>query len=1085
MRTLTDVFAPETPLLPEGLRTLVVSPGRVVEPGQTVHATFTFRNLGGGTATGFRVRFRLPEGLTYLVGTASIDNTPLDEQGGLTTLLQSSGADIGDIPAGSERRISLAYTVAPTIENGTPITLQAAISSFEVPLIGSNVVRLVVRSKPQLQNPLTKLTVAAVRETAPGQELQVKAQVHNSGQSSAHDLIVLLPVPANTAYVGDSARVAGHAAGGSERDPFGFGRPAITVKTLGPGTTIDVGYRVLIDPVVEDATAIAVAGAVCSQEVAEFALAPVTLKVASAPSFAGAETEFRADCEDDVEPGQRIALGLRARNTGTAIARAVRLKIDLPDGLAYTPGSRSVDGVPVVDRAADSGTFDIGDLVPGRSVDVALDAVVVAPQADGRELQLGASVEWKKGQRRFDRTVTVHSAPAFPAAFNDVVRESPRRLGPGDPVVATVHLVNLGADIATDVRLLLEGDDGLEGLRALEGKNELPVRDDGAVQLDTLEPGKPRTVRVEARVAPVIEDETQLRLRATLRTAQLDPVELGAATHVVASRPKFSAATSKLALAGNEVLRPNRTTLCRLSLVNEGTDAGRDVRVRLHLPEELRLEGVEGASRDGQSVVFGVVPAGETRDATVHLRLVATISHGDVLEVDARVSGLNVVPFTLETMRVATHAEPAFADNATLVSAPDDAIDAGAELTYALSLRNTGDGAAKRLTARLEQPSKTVYAPGTTTVNDVPLLDFAGTSPLLTPSGLTLADVGPGVEVIARLRVIVNTPLPAGTTIDARAIVSWDDAPEITVSAEPVRVRSAAAFAVSDPVLPFSVLDAAAALEPPPQQHQLPRAGRTMQLPPAVPVRGALQGGGARGHALHGDVVSGNGEQVHDEVRSGATLTLALTEDKLDWLVPYLREATFPGLLPHLLLLRALFPDGAQDADAVLRARLRRHGELLSDVIDTLFVKLRLPGAHTAPDDFESRELRSSLRGVLEALRRERAPVDDEPADVRLVGRVGAHELTAAIEALEHEPLQTATPWLALSLLMGTQLQRDGSVVADFTPYREALQHTLAELGRLSPEEFQAAVTRPVDPRLDEERDQLVDALAEQQHAPA
>lgn len=1077
MRTLTDVFAPETPLLPEGLRTLVVSPGRVVEPGQTVHATFTFRNLGGGTATGFRARFRLPEGLTYLVGTASIDNTPLDEQGGLTTLLQSSGADIGDIAPGSERRISLAYTVAPTIENGTPITLQAAISSFEVPLIGSNVVRLVVRSKPQLQNPLTKLVVAAVRETAPGQELQLKAQVHNSGQSSAHDLIVLLPVPANTTYVADSARVSGHGAGGSERDPFGFGRPSITVKTLGPGTTIDVGYRVRIDPVVEDATAIAVTGTVCSQETAEFALAPVTLKVASAASFAGAETEFRADCEDDVAPGQRIALALRARNTGTAVARSVRLRIDVPDGLAYTPGSRTVDGAPAVDQSSDRGGFAIGDLAPGRSVDVALGAVVAAPQPNGREIQLGAAVEWSKGQRRFDRTVTVASAPAFPTAFNDVVRETPRRLGPGDAALATIHLVNLGADAATDVRLQLEADDGLVGLRALEGKTELPVRDDGAVHLDTLDPGKPRTVRVEARVAPVIEDETQLRLRATLRTAQLDPIDVGSATHVVASRPKFSAATSKLALAGNEVLRPNRTTLCTLALVNEGTDAGRDVRVRLQLPEELRLEGVDGASRDGTSVVFGAVPAGETREATVHLRLVATITHGDVLDVGARVSGLNVVPFTLETMRVATHAEPAFADNATLVSTPDDTIDAGAELTYTLSLRNAGDGAAKRLSARLEVPSKTVYAPGTTAVNDVSLLDFAGTSPLLTPSGLTLADVGPGVEVIARLSVIVNNPLPAGTAIEARAIVNWDDAPELTVHAEPVRVRSSAAFPISEPGLPFSVLDAAAVLDQPAQQRQLPRghARETLHLPPAVPVRGALHGG-----APHGN---GAAPVVDDELHSGATLTLELTPDRLEWIVQYLREASFPGLLPHLLLLRALFPDGADDADAVLRARLRRHRELLSDVIDTLFVKLRLPGAQTSPHDYESRELRSSLRAVLDALRRERAPVDEEAGDLRLVGTVGYHELSAAVDALEREPLQTATPWLALSLLMGTKLERDGDVVADFTPYREALQHTLAELGRLSPEEFQAALVRPVDARLDEERAELVDTLAKLQPA--
>ncbi len=157
MRTLTSVFAPGSAPLPEGLRTLNVSPARTIEPGQTIHASFTFRNLGGGTATGFRVRFRLPEGLTYLVGTAQIDGVEVDEQGGLTSLLQSSGAKLGDVPAGGERRVSLEYTVAPTIENGTQIALQAAIASFEVPVIGSNVVRLVVRSRPTLQAPATKL----------------------------------------------------------------------------------------------------------------------------------------------------------------------------------------------------------------------------------------------------------------------------------------------------------------------------------------------------------------------------------------------------------------------------------------------------------------------------------------------------------------------------------------------------------------------------------------------------------------------------------------------------------------------------------------------------------------------------------------------------------------------------------------------------------------------------------------------------------------------------------------------------------------------------------------------------------------
>ena len=1084
MRTLTDVFAPGTPLLPEGLRTLQVSPGRVVQPGETVHAQFTFRNLGGGTATGFRVRFRLPEGLTYLVGTATIDGQPLGEASGLSALLQSSGADIGDIPAGSERRIALAYTVATTIENGTPITLQAAISSFEVPVIGSNVVRLVVRSKPNLQNPNTKLSAAPLRETVPGQELQLKAQVHNAGQSSAHDVIVLLPVPANTGYVADSASVGGHVAGArSESDPFGFGRPTVAVPTLGPGATIDVAYRVRIDPALEDATPLVVQAAVCSQEVPEFALAPVTLKVVSGPSFAGPESEFGADCEDEVVPGQRIRLQVRARNAGTAPARGVRLVVDLPDGLAYSAGSRFIDGTPAVDVPAEPGAFALGDLEPGRSVEVALAAVVVSPQANGHELGLGGAVEWSKGRRRFERAVTVRSAPLFPSAFNDLGRESPRLLEPRDAAAFAIHLANMGADAATDVRVQLEADAGLDGLRVREGERELPLGDDGALHLDTLEPGAPRALRVEARIAPVMEDQAQVRLRATLRSAQLEPVELGSAVHVIASRPRFAAATSRLELASNEVLRPNRTTACRLTLVNDGTDAGRDIRVRLQLPEELRLESVEGASRDGQSVVFGQVPAGESREALVHLRLVATIAHGDVLEVAGRVSGLNVVPFSLDTMRVATHAEPSFADAATLTSLPADAIDAGAELTYTLALRNSGDGAAKRLTARLEAPAKTVYAPGSTSVNDVALLDFAGTSPLLTPNGLTLSDVGPGVEVIVRLRAIVNTPLPAGTTIDTRARVSWDAAPEIVVNAEPVRVRSAAAFQIVEPQLPFSVLDAAAAPERPLAARQLPGAadGETLHLPPATPVRAGGHENGARAPLESAQRAT----PIEPAERADETVFLHLSPERLEWLVPYLREARFPGLLPHLFLLRALFPDDAHGADGVLRARLRRHGELMSELIDTLFVKLRLPDPEIAPEDLETRELRASLRGVLEGLGRERfGAVSDMGGLLSLSGTVRYDELGAAVGALEREPLMSATPWLALSIVMGTRLERDGAELGDFTAYRSLLQQTLAGMGRLSAAEFHAALVEPVDPRLEAEREALVEALAEQQHAP-
>ncbi len=91
MRTLTEAFAPGAPSLPEGLRTLVVSPDRTVEPGTTIRATFAFYNFGGAAATGLRVRFSLPEGLRYIAGSARVDDRALDDVRGETS------------PAGGER----------------------------------------------------------------------------------------------------------------------------------------------------------------------------------------------------------------------------------------------------------------------------------------------------------------------------------------------------------------------------------------------------------------------------------------------------------------------------------------------------------------------------------------------------------------------------------------------------------------------------------------------------------------------------------------------------------------------------------------------------------------------------------------------------------------------------------------------------------------------------------------------------------------------------------------------------------------------------------------------------------------------
>ncbi|MBV8582564.1 MAG: DUF11 domain-containing protein, partial [Candidatus Eremiobacteraeota bacterium] len=266
MRTLSEVFAPGALTLPEGLRTLVVSPDRELEPGMTVRATFTFRNQGGAVATGVRVRFNIPEGLVYLVGSGELDGTLLDDELGNSPLLARGGAHIGDVAPGEERHIAIAYSVAGAIENGTTVELQAAVASFELPPVGSNVVRLVARSRPQLQNALTRITIEARQEPVPGSEAQVTVRMHNAGESSAHDVVVVAPVPEHTSYVAGSARVNGREI---ERDlgvPFDRLYAPTVAASLAASASATLVYRVRIDAPLPDGTRISAGAKIASQE---------------------------------------------------------------------------------------------------------------------------------------------------------------------------------------------------------------------------------------------------------------------------------------------------------------------------------------------------------------------------------------------------------------------------------------------------------------------------------------------------------------------------------------------------------------------------------------------------------------------------------------------------------------------------------------------------------------------------------------------------------------------------------------------------------------------------------------------------
>ena len=95
---------------------------------------------------------------------------------------------------------------------------------------------------------------------------------------------------------------------------------------------------------------------------------------------------------------------------------------------------------------------------------------------------------------------------------------------------------------------------------------------------------------------------------------------------------------------------------------------------------------------------------------------------------------------------------------------------------------------------------------------------------------------------------------------------------------------------------------------------------------------------------------------------------MRLDGERLDEIVRLLGGAAGRGLIPHVLALRAFFPDVDPSGDPLVAAALDDVRFALRDVLDRLFVKLRIPGFDVATDDLEDVPLRRAMTGFFQRL---------------------------------------------------------------------------------------------------------------------
>ncbi len=377
-------------------------------------------------------------------------------------------------------------------------------------------------------------------------------------------------------------------------------------------------------------------------------------------------------------------------------------------------------------------------------------------------LPVSAVLAWEPSgndaQRRFERNVTVRSEPALPVRRNTIrarerrAREAGRRNRSSDSALPTTAARQRPTSCCTCV-----SDPGLEDVRVFE-KNARVTLDGDAVEIGSLEPYSQRRFTMRARVRAPYADRSELRAGASVAHRELGETPLGEATWRVDSHPSFSTQSSRLQLESEEVLRPNQLADVAVRIVNSGSDVAHNVRVRLYVSPEARLETVDGATREKSKLVFGEIAPGATVEARLGLRLLRSLAKEYPVTIDAVLTADAMLPVPLERLTIVTTAEPDFSVGA-LRSEPVDVVDVGETIEWMLHVRNGGDGPARRVQIVVPQPESLIYVPNSTTVNDVPIRDVGALTPLASDRGIVLNDVDPGVEATIRWRDVCTTGL--------------------------------------------------------------------------------------------------------------------------------------------------------------------------------------------------------------------------------------------------------------------------------------------------------------------------------------
>jgi uncharacterized repeat protein (TIGR01451 family)/fimbrial isopeptide formation D2 family protein len=499
-----------------------------VRPRDTVAYTLTVRNSGTAVARGVLVAVDVDPNLVNLRA----------EDGG-SVAAQRALWDASVVPAlavlrpGDAVALHVKADVRWPLPDGTILSSLGRVSSVEVvtPVeVGPATVR--VDSRPRLSASTLELTDVNSGDVEPGDLLNYRLTVLNDGSAAAHRVRVSLPVPAGTAYVPNTTRVAGQSLpdlGGTtalatevsvgDMDPGSAVVAMVQVRAI---VTLPRGYRLAAQAWLRaEETSLVGSDDPRTPEV----LGDPTVHVVGGGAYLVAQ--LTADPTIAAADGTST-LRLALENSGSVPARDIRVLVPVPRTADLLPGTLTLDGQPLTDApdGDDGGVEEAGWWLRLEELE----------SGDGRVATARIRLKPNAGRAEFQATlerpgVGAQRSDADPSAPGDQSTVVSRRGGaadlggstkavvdlnggttqPGDELQFTLVIQNRGASDAT-----LRSPDGF--LDALDARLRLV---DG-----TLEPadvvtasGTPSRIVLVPGLSPVIRAQESLTVRFRARVA--------------------------------------------------------------------------------------------------------------------------------------------------------------------------------------------------------------------------------------------------------------------------------------------------------------------------------------------------------------------------------------------------------------------------------------------------------------------------------------------------------------------------------------------------------------------------------------